>query len=155
MSLSSTSRVKLTSRLLELGALYHDNYASCSSWISNHPIDLKSNHPQVLEQDFFERPLPRDALDYFDVISCSLVLNFVSEPTQRGKRPSQEIGWTDDRSYAGTNSSTISAGPHVPPLFGLAASMRRQFSIPLSDAHAGVNGGRGIRDGQGEMEEWG
>jgi 25S rRNA (adenine2142-N1)-methyltransferase len=71
--------------LLELGALYHDNYASCSSWIDNHPIDLKSNHPQVLEQDFFDRPLPRDSLDYFDIVSCSLVLNFVSEPTQRGK----------------------------------------------------------------------
>lgn len=71
--------------MLEIGALYHDNYSGCSSWIDNHPIDLKSNHPKVLEQDFFQRPLPYDPLDFFDVISCSLVLNFVSEPKDRGK----------------------------------------------------------------------
>lgn len=71
-------------RLLEIGALYHDNYAGCSNWINNHPIDLQSGHPGVLQQDFFQRPLPLDSLDHFDIVSCSLVLNFVSEPKKRG-----------------------------------------------------------------------
>ncbi|WVQ64186.1 uncharacterized protein L199_002348 [Kwoniella botswanensis] len=72
-------------RMLEIGALVPDNYASCSKWIDNHPIDLHSQHPDILEQDFLERPLPSGEQDTFDVVSCSLVLNFVSSPADRGK----------------------------------------------------------------------
>lgn len=71
--------------MLELGALQPNNYASCSSWIQNHPIDLQSQHPDVLQQDFFERPMPESVDECFDVISCSLVLNFVSDPKDRGQ----------------------------------------------------------------------
>jgi hypothetical protein len=145
--------MRLTSRLLELGALYHDNYASCSSWIDNHPIDLKSNHPQVLEQDFFERPLPRDSLDYFDIISCSLVLNFVSEPTQRGKQ-SNEAGLTN-RTNARIDSSTASTCTDFSTLFGVTVAMCGKLEIPLGDSYAGTDGGRRIRNGQGKMEERG
>jgi len=72
-------------RLLEIGALTHDNFRSCSTWLDNHPIDLHSNHPRILQQDFFQRPLPNCEADQFDIISCSLVLNFVAEPRQRGR----------------------------------------------------------------------
>ncbi|WVW79047.1 hypothetical protein I302_101010 [Kwoniella bestiolae CBS 10118] len=72
-------------RMLEIGALMPDNYASCSKWIDNHPIDLHSQHPDILEQDFLQRPLPAREQDAFDVVSCSLVLNFVSSPADRGK----------------------------------------------------------------------
>lgn len=72
-------------RLLELGALTPGNYSSCSSWIDNHPVDLHSRHPDILEQDFFHRPLPTDDGERFDIISCSLVLNFVPEPKDRGR----------------------------------------------------------------------
>jgi hypothetical protein len=30
-----------------------------------------------------------------------------------------------------------------------------QFAISLGNAHARVDGGRGVRDGQGALEEWG
>ena len=58
-----------------------DNYASHASWITNTPIDIHSQHPDILQQDFFERPADQQ----FDVVSCSLVLNFVSDPLKRGE----------------------------------------------------------------------
>lgn len=74
--------------MLEIGALKPDNYASYSKWILNTPIDLRSNHPDILEQDFLLRPLPKNETDRFDVISCSLVINFVPDIRDRGEIPS-------------------------------------------------------------------
>ncbi|ODN95694.1 hypothetical protein L198_04312 [Cryptococcus wingfieldii CBS 7118] len=70
--------------LLEIGALRPDNY-SFHKWIHNTPIDLHSQHPNILEQDFFDRPLPASEYEAFDIVSCSLVLNFVDEPLRRGE----------------------------------------------------------------------
>ena len=72
-------------RMLEIGALTPDNYASCSSWIDNNPIDLHSQHPNIFEQDFFERPVPSSITEQFDIISCSMVLNFVADSRDRGR----------------------------------------------------------------------
>lgn len=71
-------------KLLEVGALRPDNYASCSSWIDVSPIDLHSTHPDIQEQDFL---LLDDAQNRskWDAISLSLVLNFVPEPRDRGQ----------------------------------------------------------------------
>jgi hypothetical protein len=77
--------------MLELGALTPDNYAGCTTWIENSPIDLHSQHPNILEQDFFERPLPSKG-DEMDVISCSLVLNYVSDPEDRGEAVARITG---------------------------------------------------------------
>lgn len=71
--------------MLEIGALRSDNYAHCSTWIKNIPIDLRSQHVDILEQDFLHRPLPETTNDAFDVISCSLVLNFVPDVCDRGE----------------------------------------------------------------------
>lgn len=70
-------------RLLEVGALEPDNYGGCSSWIDCHPIDLRSRHSGILEQDFM---LLDDAANCgeWDIISLSLVLNFVGNPHDRG-----------------------------------------------------------------------
>lgn len=65
--------------MLEIGALRPDNYKQ--TWITNYPIDLHSQHPDILEQDFMQRPT--DLL--VDVISASLVLNFVESPQDRGE----------------------------------------------------------------------
>jgi 25S rRNA (adenine2142-N1)-methyltransferase len=70
--------------MLEIGAVQHDNYANQTSWIDNSPIDLHSQHPDILEQDFFVRPIPTTEEKRFDIISCSLVLNFVETPARRG-----------------------------------------------------------------------
>jgi 25S rRNA (adenine2142-N1)-methyltransferase len=71
--------------MLELGALLPNNYEACKSWIENHPIDLNSRHPEIVEQDFLQRPRPTSDAERFDVISCSLVINFVPDPKDRGE----------------------------------------------------------------------
>ncbi|KAF2273760.1 uncharacterized protein EI97DRAFT_143041 [Westerdykella ornata] len=73
-------------RLLEVGALSTENE------ISKYPrtihvkrIDLNSQGPGIQQQDFMERPLPASDDDKFDIISLSLVLNYVPEPVGRGE----------------------------------------------------------------------
>jgi len=70
-------------QLLEVGALEPDNYRHVRSWISSFPIDLETRKPGVLQCDFFD--LDRDDnTGKWDIISLSLVLNFVSTPKRRG-----------------------------------------------------------------------
>ncbi|TFK55020.1 hypothetical protein OE88DRAFT_1779248 [Heliocybe sulcata] len=79
---SASGKSKL--KLLEVGALKPDNYASCSSWLEVTPIDLNSQHPSIREQDF----LKMDEVEHsgrWDLISLSLVLNFVPDAHDRGR----------------------------------------------------------------------
>ena len=74
-------------RLLEVGAVRPDNYRGCASWMDVTAIDLHSRHPSILEQDFLlmdpaSQPEHREA---WDVVSLSLVLNFVPDGKDRGK----------------------------------------------------------------------
>lgn len=71
-------------RLLEVGALRHDNYSSCSSWIDVLSIDLHSCHPNIQEQDFLLMN-ENDHRSKWDAISLSLVLNFAPEARDRGQ----------------------------------------------------------------------
>ena len=71
------------SSLLEVGALKPDNYASCSPWITTTPIDLRSRHPSIIEQDFLAMDVNEHA-EKWDLVSLSLVVNFVPEPKDRG-----------------------------------------------------------------------
>ena len=73
----------LTYRLLEVGALKHDNYVSHASWIDCMPIDLRSRHPLIHEQDFLKMD-EKAQRGQWDGISLSLVLNFVPNPHDRG-----------------------------------------------------------------------
>ncbi|KAI5849594.1 putative methyltransferase-domain-containing protein [Morchella snyderi] len=73
------------SRLLEVGALSPDNACSKSSMFDVKRIDLNSRHPSIETQDFMERPLPKDDSEKFDIISLSLVLNYVPLPAARGE----------------------------------------------------------------------
>lgn len=71
-------------RTLEIGSLSPTNAILTSGLFGSvSRIDLNSQHPQILQQDFMERPLPATKGDKFDLISCSLVLNFV--PTAKGR----------------------------------------------------------------------
>ncbi|KAI0747872.1 nucleolus protein [Daedaleopsis nitida] len=70
--------------LLEVGALKPDNYASCGAWLDVTPIDLHSQHPSILEQDFLLMDI-EEHRGKWDVISLSLVLNFPPNPTDRGQ----------------------------------------------------------------------
>ncbi|CAE6410835.1 unnamed protein product [Rhizoctonia solani] len=71
-------------RLLEVGALKHDNYGSCESWVTCLPIDLRSRHPEISEQDFLKLDIGENK-DRWDVVSLSLVVNFVPDAKDRGK----------------------------------------------------------------------
>ncbi|KAF5387160.1 hypothetical protein D9615_001694 [Tricholomella constricta] len=71
-------------RLLEVGALKPDNYRSCSSWVDVTPMDLRSRHPSILEQDFLQLEM-EEHREKWDAISLSLVLNFVPEAKDRGR----------------------------------------------------------------------
>ena len=76
-------------RLLEVGALRVDNACARGGRFAVERIDLRAQHPAIRQQDFMQRPAPASAAaraaDGFDVVSLSLVLNFVEEPAARGE----------------------------------------------------------------------
>ncbi|KAF1964051.1 hypothetical protein BU23DRAFT_605017 [Bimuria novae-zelandiae CBS 107.79] len=73
-------------RCLEVGAL------SITNAISKYPnsiamtrIDLNSQGTGIEKQNFMERPLPLSSNEQFDIISLSLVLNYIPDPVERGE----------------------------------------------------------------------
>ncbi|KAK6441278.1 25S rRNA (adenine2142-N1)-methyltransferase [Oleoguttula sp. CCFEE 5521] len=74
-----------TIKLLEVGALSVDNACSKSKLFAVQRIDLNSQAEGILQQDFMERPLPANRDEKFDIISLSLVLNYVPDNVQRGE----------------------------------------------------------------------
>lgn len=71
-------------RVLEVGALSTQNACSKTASLDVSRIDLNSQEPGILKQDFMERPLPRTDDERFHIISLSLVLNYVPDPAGRG-----------------------------------------------------------------------
>ena len=73
-------------RMLEVGALDVNNAcARCDLFGGGiERIDLNSRHPQIKEQDFLKRPVPASQQDAFDIVSLSLVVNFVGDLKARG-----------------------------------------------------------------------
>ena len=72
-------------RVLEIGCLSPHNAISRVPAVDVVRIDLKSTHPLIAEQDFMQLSLPSSESDKFDIISLSLVLNFVPDHKQRGE----------------------------------------------------------------------
>jgi 25S rRNA (adenine2142-N1)-methyltransferase len=70
-------------RLLEVGAVRPDNYGGCASWLDVTAIDLHSRHPSILEQDFLLMDSSQ-LRESWDIVSLSLVLNFVPDGKDRG-----------------------------------------------------------------------
>lgn len=71
---------------LEIGCLSPDNLISTSNIFQEvTKIDLNSQNHLILQQDFMERPLPQNVNEKFNLISCSLVINFVPSPEGRGE----------------------------------------------------------------------
>lgn len=70
---------------LEIGSLSPDNAILNKVFGTVTRIDLNSQNPKILQQDFMERPLPLNDSERFDLISCSLVLNFVPSALRRGE----------------------------------------------------------------------
>ncbi|KAK6534638.1 hypothetical protein TWF281_005944 [Arthrobotrys megalospora] len=74
-------------RLLEIGCLSPTNAVHSYFPKSTRTLmDLNSLHPdEILKQDFMKFPVPKKATDGYDIISCSLVLNYVPTPAGRGE----------------------------------------------------------------------
>ncbi|QLG74975.1 hypothetical protein HG535_0H03020 [Zygotorulaspora mrakii] len=73
---------------LEIGSLSCENAIS-KSGIFNPVIRIDLNNANdtrgITKQDFMLRPLPKEETDTFALVSCSLVLNFVPTPSERGE----------------------------------------------------------------------
>lgn len=113
--LKDTGKARHSSmRLLEVGALRVDNACSKSEIIEIERIDLRSQHPLIKEQDFMKRSIPETINlpeEGFDVISLSLVVNFVSNAQERGemlRRASQFL-----RQGAGEEASATEPLPAI------------------------------------------
>ena len=80
--------IKTKLRLLEVGALSINNACSTCGIFQVERIDLHSQHPGIKQQDFMKRPLPatKQALEVegFDIISLSLVVNYIGDAKARG-----------------------------------------------------------------------
>lgn len=75
-------------RALEIGSLSSKNKISTSGIFNPVVrIDLNNSNDEegIIRQDFMKRPIPKEDSDKFDLISCSLVLNFVPTPIGRGE----------------------------------------------------------------------
>ena len=72
-------------RMLEVGALSPTNACARSGVFAITRIDLHAQHKSIEQQDFMERPLPDKAEEGFDVVSLSLVLNYVPTAAGRGE----------------------------------------------------------------------
>jgi 25S rRNA (adenine2142-N1)-methyltransferase len=84
-------------RLLEVGALSTSNACSKSGHFDVQRIDLNSQGDRILQQDFMERPLPKSAAEQFDIVSLSLVLNYVPDAPGRGEMLKRTCQFLDTR----------------------------------------------------------
>ena len=100
-------------RMLEVGALSTDNACSKSGLFDIERIDLNSQGEGILQQDFMQRPLPSEDAEKFDIISLSLVLNFVPEPRGRGEMLRRTLYFL----YASRSYSSPSTDSLFPSLF--------------------------------------
>ncbi|KAF2861995.1 hypothetical protein K470DRAFT_229696 [Piedraia hortae CBS 480.64] len=69
-------------RMLEIGSLSTNNACSRSGKFEMTRIDLRPPVPGIEKADFMLLPVPETP---YDILSLSLVLNFVPEPGQRGE----------------------------------------------------------------------
>ena len=72
-------------RMLEVGALSTSNACSKSGLFGMERIDLNSQGEGILQQDFMKRPPAKTDEERFDIISLSLVLNYVPDHRERGQ----------------------------------------------------------------------
>lgn len=83
---NNVDRCKLS--LLEIGSLSVKNACSRSRLFERiERVDLNAQTPGIIKQDFMKRPDPRpnNQEDFFNVVSLSLVLNYVPDPLTRGQ----------------------------------------------------------------------
>ncbi|KAH9900632.1 putative methyltransferase-domain-containing protein [Xylariomycetidae sp. FL2044] len=110
---SSDFSANVKPRMLEVGALSVTNECSRTCLFDIERIDLNSQSDGIVQQDFMERPLPSDDSERFDIISLSLVLNFVPDALGRGNM----LLRTHEFLRKATNNLSSAAGEWFPSLF--------------------------------------
>lgn len=92
-------------RVLEVGALSTKNACSMNESLDVTRIDLNSQEPGILKQDFMERPLPRGDHERFHILSLSLVLNYVPDALGRGEMLKRCVTFLTSSSPSGSSMS--------------------------------------------------
>lgn len=108
------SRLKQSDRklhMLEIGALSTSNACSRSSSFQVTRIDLNSQSRGIEQQDFMARPLPLSDEQKFDIISLSLVVNYVPDVRERGEMLKRT------RQFLLSNAKAIAGPATDPPYF--------------------------------------
>lgn len=94
-------------KMLEVGALSTRNACSLSGIFDVQHIDLNSQEPGIKQQDFMDRPLPRNDSEEFDIISLSLVINFVPDAADRGLMLLRTLSFLHAESAVSSNTSEM------------------------------------------------
>lgn len=100
-------------RILEVGALSTINAINIPGKTTVRRIDLRSNAPEIEEQDFMTLPVdqPWQGSTTYDVISLSLVVNFVADARGRGAMLQRTT------EFLSTNTSSEGQKRLLPALF--------------------------------------
>lgn len=101
-------------RMLEVGALSVNNACSKSGMFEVTRIDLNSQAPGIEQQDFMERPFAASTDQKFDIVSLSLVLNYVPDAAGRGHMLRRTCHFLRAIS---ANGSSSEQKEHLPSLF--------------------------------------
>ncbi|VVT51534.1 uncharacterized protein SAPINGB_P003128 [Magnusiomyces paraingens] len=107
--------------LLEVGSLSAKNACSTSGIFDYiERIDLNSQDPKYIkQQDFMQRPLPKKSAlvdentEVFDLISLSLVVNYVSDPQTRGRMLLRSTEFLKKRIISRKNSKALQNKSHI------------------------------------------
>ncbi|ODV58255.1 25S rRNA (adenine2142-N1)-methyltransferase ASCRUDRAFT_77961 [Ascoidea rubescens DSM 1968] len=81
---SEDSKIDNLNSVLEIGSLSTKNEIS-RKYQKIYRIDLNPQNPNIHKQDFMKMEIPKKGKDKFDLISLSLVLNFMLSSTDRGE----------------------------------------------------------------------
>lgn len=100
-------------RMLEVGALSITNACSRSDIFEIERIDLNSQAEGIMQQDFMERPLPKDSSEKFDIISLSLVLNFVPDAVGRGEMLERTLKFLRSPSFDDLDENLTASFPSL------------------------------------------
>lgn len=90
-------------RVLEVGALSATNALIIPGKTTVRRIDLRSNAPEIEQQDFMTLPVeqPWQGSTHYDIVSLSLVVNFVGDARGRGLMLQRTTEFLDTRAATG------------------------------------------------------
>ena len=91
------------------------------------PIDLHSRHPGIREQDFLQLD-EEENREKWDLISLSLVVNFVPEPKDRGEQIHGVWVYEADRCLSSHRANATNGARHVTTK---SISLPRSTSRPM------------------------